>query len=262
MTSRKKQMQLTTQDIQELIKAVKFDEKLDQKVLQYFRPKDYINRQHGSTCRELVANLSDADLISVFKALVCIERELKWIGGSVAGAIWVYGIIQNRGLDREYKIADFGLRNCDNPWVPFGGSYYGKRTIEDYFSLRTAKATESKMKADRYEKILKRVEGRKEKRAEAINELRKLSTEKRGEIRNDLLAKYKNATVVEKLELIASDTKFPPEYYPIEWISISVDEIEKLPLELIKKLYDRLSTKTKGEWKRFAHKLEKLDNGI
>lgn len=255
-------MQLTSQDIQELISAGKACDKLDETVMKYFKPRDYINRQHGNAWRELVVNLSDTDLISVFKALVCIERELKWIGGSVAGAIWVYGVIQNRGLDREYSIADFGLRNCDNPWVPFGGSYYGKRTIKDYFSFRTAKARESKVKADRYEKVLRRVEGRKEKRAEAIAELRKLSPEKRGEIRNELLEKYKNATVIEKLELIISDTKFPPEYYPLEWISIPKEEIEKLPLELIKKLYDKLSTKTKGEWKRFAQELEKLDDGI
>jgi hypothetical protein len=255
-------MQLTLQDIQELISAGKASNKLDEAVLKYFKPRDYINRQHGNTWREFVANLSDTDLISVFKGLVCIEKELKWIGGSVAGAIWVYGVIQSRGLDKEYKIADFGLRNCDNPWVPFGGSYYGRRTIEDYFSFRTAKSNESKVKADRYEKVLRRVEGRKEKRAEAIAELRKLSSEIRGKVRNELKEKYFNATTIDKLELIASDSKFPPEYYPVEWITIPKEEIENLPTELIKKLYDKLSTKTKGEWKRFAQELEKLDDGI
>lgn len=255
-------MQLTSQDIQELISAGKTSDKLDQVVLKYFKPRDFINRQHGNTWRELVANLSDTDLIFVFKGLVLLEKELNWIGGSVAGAIWVYGVIQSRGLDKEYKIADFGLRNCDNPWVPFGGSYYGKRTIEDYFSYRTAKANESKRKADRYEKILRRVEGRKERRTEAIAELRKLSPEIRGEIRNELKEKHKNSTIIERLELIASDNRFPPEYYPVEWITISKDEIDKLPLELVKKLYDKLSTKTKGEWKRFAQELEKLDDGI
>ncbi len=104
-------MQLTTQDIKELISTGKVYDNLDDKLLQYFKPRDYINRQHGNTWRELVANLSDADLISVFNALVCIERKLNWIGGSVAGAIWVYGVIQNRGLDREYKIADF-VKTC------------------------------------------------------------------------------------------------------------------------------------------------------
>lgn len=255
-------MQLTSQDLQELISAGKSSDKLDEVVLNYFRPRDFINRQHGNTWRELVAKLSDRDLILVFKGLVCIEKELNWIGGSVAGAIWVYGVIQSRGLDKEYKIADFGLRNCDNPWVPFGNTYYGNRTIEDYFSYRTAKASESKLKANRYENVLRRVEGRKERRTEAIAELRKLSPEIRGEIRNELKEKYKNSTNVDRLNLIASDNKFPPEYYPVEWISISKEEINKLPIELVKKLYDKLSTKTKGEWKRFAQELEKLDDGI
>lgn len=255
-------MQLTTQDIEKLILLGRVDTQPDEEFLNYFKQRDYINRQHGNTWRELVANLSDIELIAVFKGLVNIEKGLKWIGGSVAGAIWVYDVIQNRGLDREYKIADFGLRNCDNPWVPFGGSYYGKRTIEDYFAYRTAKANDSREKADRYDKVLKRVEGRKEKRISAIAELRKLSNEKRGEIRNELLEKYKSATTVKKLELIAADKIFPPEYYPTEWISISTEQICELPTDLIKKLYDKLSTKTKGEWKRFAHELEKLDNGI
>lgn len=196
-------MQLTAQDIQKLISAGETSARLDDTVLNYFKLRDHINRQHGSTWREFATNLSDTDLISVFKGLICIEKELKWLGGSVAGAIWVYGVIQSRGLDKEYTIADFGLRNSDNPWVPFGGSYYGHRTIEDYFSFRTAKASERKAKADRYEKVLRRIKGRKEKRAEAIAELRKLSPKRREEIRNELKEKYNKATTIEKLEIVA-----------------------------------------------------------
>ena len=44
---------------------------------------------------------------------------------------------------------------------------------------------------------------------------------------------------------------------PRQWIEISINEIEALPMDLIKKLYDKLSNKTKGEWKRFSMKLKK-----
>ena len=57
----------------------------------------------------------------------------KWVGGSVAGAIWVYREIKERNLDKDYKNADFGLRNSENSWLPFGRSYYSKRTIKEYF---------------------------------------------------------------------------------------------------------------------------------
>ena len=232
-------------------------------VIESFRAKDYINCQAYETWKQCRKEFEDDfQLVWLFKGLVILERELKWIGGSVAGAIWVYRMIQEASLDKEFKIADFGLRNCDNPWVPFGNSYSGKRTITDYFAYRSGKSKESAIKYARYEKVLKRVERRKEKRITAIAELRKLSKEQRGEIRTEFLEKYKNATTTEKLETIARDKIFPPEYYPTDWIKLPLEEIEKLPIDLIKKLYDKLSTKTKGDWKRFAHELQKLDDGI
>lgn len=232
-------------------------------VIESFRPKDYLNCQAYETWKQCRKEFEDdIQLVWLFKGLVILERELKWIGGSVAGAIWVYKMIQEANLDEDFQIADFGLRNCDNPWVPFGNSYYGKRTITDYFAYRSEKSKVSANKYERYAKVLKRVEGRKEKRISAIAELRKLSKEKRGTIRTELLERYKNATTVEKLEIIANDKIFPPEYFPTEWIKLSVEEIEKLSIDLIKKLYDKLSTKTKGEWKRFRDELQKLDDGI
>ena len=157
-------MELTKDDIQNLILIGLADKTTDSDLLLYFKKRDYVNRQHGDTWRKIVADISDSDLIELFKGLVKVERELNWIGGSVAGAIWVYGVISQRRLDNDYSIADFGLRNCDNPWVPFGGSYYGTRTITDYFAFKNAKVKESAIKGERYEIVLKRVEGRKEKR--------------------------------------------------------------------------------------------------
>jgi hypothetical protein len=254
-------MKLTQQDIENLITVGKINGEFENWSLYYFKSRDYINRQHGNIWRELVKILSDQDLIFVFKALVRIERKLEWIGGSVAGAIWVYSVIQNRDLDRDFKIADFGLRNCDNPWVPFGGSYYGVRTIENYFAFKKTSSEESQRKAIEYEKTLSRVKGRKERRSAQIAELRKLINEDRGNIKKELLNKYQNASNLEKLKLIANDQLYPPEYYPNDWINITIEEVEKLPLKLIKQLYDKLSTKTKGEWKRFAKKLERYEDG-
>lgn len=231
--------------------------------IELFRGREEINFQGYETWKECRQEFEDdIQLVWLFKGLVILERELKWMGGSVAGAIWVYRMIQEANLDKDYLIADFGLRNSDNPWVPFGNSYYGKRTITDYFAYEGEKAKISFEKRERYSKVLKRVEGRKSKRINAIAELRKLSKEQRGEIRTELLEKYKNATTTEKLEIIAGDKLFPPEYYPIDWIKLPKEEINKLPIILIKKLYDKLSTKTKGEWKRFAHELAKFDDGI
>ena len=255
-------MKLAVDDIQKLILVGRVLDKPTTELMSYFKLNENLNCQDRETWRKTVEDISDSDLILIFKGLVILESHLNWLGGSVAGAIWIYAIIQNRGLDKAYNLADFGLRNCENPWIPFGSSYYGKRTITDYFSYKSEKAFESSIKFNRYSKVLKRVEGRKKKRVDSIAELRKLNKEQRGDIRTELFAKYCNATINEKLEIIANDNIFPPEYYPVEWIKISDDEVQKLSLELIKKLYDKLSTKTKGEWKRFAQRLLKFDDGI
>jgi hypothetical protein len=255
-------MELTNQDIKNLIDIGLSDTSSNKTLFSCFISRDFINRLHWKTWRQFANELNDNELIHLFKGLVKTENEFKWMGGSVAGAIWVYRIIEERNLDRDFKIADFGFANCENPYVPFGNSYYGRRTSKDYFGYRNQKARESILKAEKYSKVLRRVEGRKEKRKQAIAELRKLTNEERGEILENLKHRYSSHSILEKLTLMANDDVYPPEYYPSEWIEISSEEIKTLPIDLIKKLYDKLSTKTMGQWKRFALELRKLDDGI
>ena len=163
-------MQLSTQDLIVLISIGENHTAVALDKLQYFENKDYINREAIQTWKLLLVNTSDNDLIMIFKGIIYVEEALNWLGGSVAGAIWVYREIQNRGLDREGKIADFGFQNSDNPWVPFGSAYHGKRSIDDYKSHMEEKYIAKRKKADRYSKVLNRIEGRKDKRKNSIND--------------------------------------------------------------------------------------------
>ena len=80
-------------------------------LIESFRAKDYINCQAYETWKDSRKEFEDdIQLVWLFKGLVILERELKWIGGSVAGAIWVYRMIQEANLDKDFQIADFGLR--------------------------------------------------------------------------------------------------------------------------------------------------------
>lgn len=253
-------MNLTIEDIKRLISIGNSKQSINDETILYFRRRDFINRLHWQTWQQFADELNADELISLFKGLVMIEEKLNWLGGSVAGAIWIYKIIREKKLDNNNEIADFGLRNCSNPWIPFGSSYYGKRTIKDYFAYQNEKLKNSAIKAERYERVLQRVKGRKEKRKAAIAELRKLSSKERGNILKELLEKHSTSDKKLRLEIIAADLKYPPEYYPVEWINLTSEEIKELPSELRKKLYDKLSTQTKGQWKRFAFELKKFDD--
>jgi hypothetical protein len=253
-------MELTLRDIHDLIE-IGIDKVPKENLYNSFKSRDFINRQHGNTWKKLISEKSDIELVSIYKALILIEKELKWIGGSVAGAIWVYKIIQERNLDLDYELADFGLRNCKNPWIPFGGSYYGKRTISEYLRYNKEKSKKKAEKSQEYNIKLNREKGRKFKRANAIAELRKLTKEERENIKIELHANYKAKTPLERLELIANNEKYPPEYYPTEWANVPAGEIQQLPLKLVQKLFDKLSIKTRGSWKRFAQELKSIENG-
>lgn len=251
-------MEITSKDIQDLVKfgmtaGLRHDQLLK------FENREYINGQHWSTWEKMVTDLSDYELSYVYKSVITLERELKWLGGSVAGAIWLYRIIRQRSLDDDYSLADYGLRHSNNSYVPFGSSYHGERNIQSYFLHQKERSRRRALKFKEDKEFHERVKDRRKRRSAAIAELRKLSFKERGSIREKYLEEYRSATIQERLETIASDEKYPPEYYPPEWINLTNEQIRKLPTDILKKLLDKLSTKAKGEWKRFSQKLQIID---
>ena len=55
---------------------------------------------------------------------------------------------------------------------------------------------------------------------------------------------------------MADDDIYPPEYYPRQWIEISINEIEALPMDLIKNYMTSYPIRQKGEWKRFSNEIK------
>jgi hypothetical protein len=88
-------------------------------VMQHQFNDDTVNRLHWKEWNFFCANLNDADLIFLFKGLVQVESKLNWIGGSVAGGVWVYKNIQKRNLDNENEISNWSSANTNNPFLKF-----------------------------------------------------------------------------------------------------------------------------------------------
>lgn len=252
-------MNIEFKDIEALI-TIGSQNRFNELDLLNFKSKSYLNCLTIDLWQQATISCNDSDLINVLKGFILVGRSIGWQGGSVDGAIWIYRLIQRKGLDPDYSIADWALKNSSNEYVPFGSSYYGERNIEAYFTFQEEK---KKKKAKSYtdqSELLARVQGRKERRKKAIAELRKLSSIERGKILSELLEKHANDLVQAKLEIIAADTTYPPEYYPNEWIELTEDEIAQLPIELKRRLFDKLSVMTKGKWKHFAAILQKFDD--
>jgi hypothetical protein len=80
---------------------------------------DSINRLHWKEWNFFCENLNDADLIFLFRGLVQVEAKLNWIGGSVAGGVWVYKNIQKRNLDDQSELANWSSVISKNPYLKF-----------------------------------------------------------------------------------------------------------------------------------------------
>ena len=82
--------------------------------------KDWINRRAKNFWNPIAESLSKPDLENLFRGLVIAERELNWIGGSGASAIWVFHVCQRRFEDASIELANWALINRGrNPYLPF-----------------------------------------------------------------------------------------------------------------------------------------------
>ena len=88
-------MTLTKKQIGDLIDTGKqFPDEINL-VRQKFND-DSLNRLHWKEWNRFCKELVDEDLIFLFKGIVQVENKLGWMGGSVAGGVWVYRNIQSR----------------------------------------------------------------------------------------------------------------------------------------------------------------------
>jgi hypothetical protein len=192
--------------------------------------------------------LSNADIICLFKGIIIAEQCYSQLCGSATIGWPIYSEIRERHLDERTTILDippienFAIRNSKNPYVL--GSYYFHSNPPSHLIDRWH-AHEDRMKFQQEQKIIQKIE-----RQRVSIERYKQKKEHRMKI----LEKYQNSTIKEKLTTIVKDTIHPPEYYPV--IEISEEDIGNLPMELIKKLFNKISSRKKSEWKVIAHKLE------
>jgi hypothetical protein len=55
-----------------------------------------LNRIHWEQWEILIEDFDDELLIKLYKGFVYVERELKWLGGSVAAAVWIAMFLAER----------------------------------------------------------------------------------------------------------------------------------------------------------------------
>ena len=209
----------------------------------------------------LAENLTDEDLRYLYMGLIHLERESKSGGGSVSSSIFIYRIIMERGIDSDHALADYGLKYSSNPYVPFGHHYDGEKSYSAYVE-HMAQKKKRHVDIDEIQKEMhERAQARKDKRKNAIAELRKINREDLNVIREKLKEEYADSSIEEKFTVMVNDEKYPPEYYPIDWAVVTDEDIDNVSEKLLHQLYHKLSVKSPiGHWKRLCKLLSKYSD--
>ena len=96
--------------VQKLI-SVGRDETLTPESKRSLSRFDWINRQAPEIWNDVSGRLDQSELTHLIKGAVIIERELAWLGGSVAAGIWLYRCYEDRYPDQATPLADWVLLN-------------------------------------------------------------------------------------------------------------------------------------------------------
>jgi len=214
---------------------------------------DAINRTSWQEWDEITRPLQTDDLVALTKGLTLTEKHHRWIGGSVAAAIWTFRELRRREPTLADELADWILPRTSNPWVPFGSQNHGARSVEEYRNAQQ----------QRNERIHAGIANLKVSEDQAITE-RELRSEQRkrssrdreSEIRIRLIAELAQLTIEQQLRRIAADTTYTLGFYPTCIADAATESVlqsldEETRIELLRKL----KGKKRGPWNCFKRRL-------
>jgi hypothetical protein len=224
--------------------------------LSPLRRCDHINRIGWKKWKMEASHLSNTDLINLIKGITYVERELKWIGGSVAGGIWLFSMLLNLGAPIEEidETAAWVIKNTRNPYNPFGTIVtLGANNYSEY----------QKLSHERQILIQRELERDKdfEREAKEQRNLRKQSRLFSAQHRNspereELIENLNGMAVRDQLILISKDEKHAPNFYPTRCAdSADITVIESLPEEAMYVLANKMKGKYRGPWSAFKKRL-------
>ncbi len=217
---------------------------------------DRINRIGNKQCEAETSHLSNIELIYLIKGITFVERELKWIGGSVASAIWLFYILLKRDVSIEEidEVSAWVLENTRNDYSPFGTT----------ITLSAANYSEYQRRSNsRREAITLQLlrDGDVERDAKKQRFLRRQSRllgvqQRKTAVRSDLIKRLNGMSVRDQLLLISKDDKHLPNFYPTKCAASSdITEIESLPEETRSILVNKMKGKYRGPWGKFKQRL-------
>jgi hypothetical protein len=215
---------------------------------------DWINRYGPASEWSEIADLYTTPVLAwLVKVLVTAERELRWIGGSVAAPIWLFRAYQQRSDATADPLAEWIFRNKGNDYLPFGSMSAARSLAEWRFeqiqraSRRGAHIARQQAEVDAKAAALL-AEHDKAIHRGRVAQARKQDVEQ-------LIKRLQALTPEARLQLIAKDESIPLGALPKAMISSLIEAAQQSTSENRNRLLRRIDRRQSGLWKVLRNRL-------
>lgn len=212
---------------------------------------DWINRWGPiDAWPPILAKFSTSQLAYLAKALTVLERDLNWIGGSVASTIWIFRAYQAREDGDAQALADWILSNGSNSWTRSS-----VRNLLDPHRERELRQAR-RLAYLEHEALQRKRKEDKAREAQERASLRQADAKMRAARLKALLAELEAMGFQERLALLAIDATIPLEAVPDNLITPCLPTVQELPEELRGALLARLDCRNAGRWRKLRRALQ------
>lgn len=225
-------------------------------VLLSLRPASHINRLGKDEWKAEASALTNSELVALMKGLTYAESELKWLGGSAAGPIWLFSILLSRDVTRDLidRTAAWITRNTKNPYSPFGTIV--SLGAQDYSEFQRRSRERGELIGQEVRRDEEITQWARIEREERKVRRQRAERDRRSAKRAEMLDRFNGMSIREQLIEIAKDRKYPPRFYPTKCADSVDDEILiKLPRDVLDALVIKLKGKQRGPWGKFKKRL-------
>ena len=230
------------------------DSSQEREIATRLGPFDWVDRLGWASWDAVTEKLLLKELHCLARGLVRAERIERWGGGSVAGAIWVFRMLQRRFPQEADVLAEWMLASSNNPWIPFGGDRGSARSLAElkrYHEVKAARRRASAADAD-LKRHLRQV--REAVHCRIADERRALQTGA-SSVRMQLLDKLRALSLRERIEHVAWDDSHPLAFYPADLVEGPLQQLCEVDTVSLQRLVSKAAARRRGAWRAWLGRL-------
>ncbi len=221
---------------------------------------DWINRYGPASEWNAIATQYPTPILEwLIRALVTVERDLRWLGGSVAAPIWLFRNYQSRIDCDADALANWILCNRGNDYLPFG-SMTSARSLEQWRVEQSRKAANKTAHVERQENYAKVKADRVRSNQDQV-EQRKAASKSRKHTLDALLIQIEAMAPSECLSFIVRNPSVPLEVFPEAVIGSLLQAVASIDDKKRAELLKRIDRRTDCRWKVLRMRLRQFPLG-